>query len=81
MMTKVQDGVCSAVAKHFGMSRARVKEIAEAALKVNGNSPVININLQDLLGVSVSVMCSKNTMPLSSMFFFNKLKKQIESWI
>lgn len=73
-MTKVQLGVCDAVARHFGITKAKIRDIAEKHF-IGTDHPILVLDLTEQLGVSIEVMCSKNTMPLSSMFFFNKLKK------
>jgi hypothetical protein len=66
--------VCDAVARHFGITKAKIRNIAEKYF-AGTYQPMLVLDLSEQLGVSIEVMCSKNTMPLSSMLFFNKLKK------
>lgn len=75
-MTKVQLGVCDAVARHFGVSRATIRAVAEKYFKEIGmDHPMLELDLTQQINITISVMCSKNTMPLSSVFFHSKLKK------
>jgi len=76
-MTKVQIGICIAVARHFNTTKAAIKAVAEEYFKELGsNHPVLALDLSQQLGVSLKIMCSKNTIGLKHMFFMPQLKKQ-----
>jgi|LauGreDrversion4_2_1035121.scaffolds.fasta_scaffold35791_9 hypothetical protein len=75
-MTKTHISFCDAVAKHFGASKATIRAVAEKYFKELGiNHPILELDLVDQIGVSFKIGCSKNTIHLSNMFFYDKLKK------
>lgn len=75
-MTKVQIGLCDALAKHFSITKATARKIAEDYLKEHGGAyPVIEFDLQDKINELVTIAVSKNTIDVGKMFFYRLVEK------
>jgi hypothetical protein len=72
-MTREQQGVCDAIAKHFGYTKARVKDQAKEYFKEHGgDQPVMEIYAQNKMH---RVGVSKNTLALGKLLFAKYFKK------
>jgi len=71
-MTREQLGVCDAVAKHFKITKAKVRAQAELYLEQNGQSPVLEIAGPDS---ELFLGTSKNSLVLGKMMFFKYLER------
>lgn len=71
-MTREQLGVCDAVSKHFGITKAKTRARVELYLEENGESPLIEVDSPE--GV-LQIATSKNTTTLGKMLFFKYLER------
>lgn len=73
-MTREQNSVCIAVAKHFGIKKAIVLEEAKQYLKdLGADHPVIELDNCFLSGFKFGI--SKNTIGIGKMLFYRLLEK------
>lgn len=77
-MTHEQQGISAALAKHFMVKREKVQNIINDFLKENGESPVLNIDLNKLNineYRSLSIASTSASVTLGKAMFFKILKK------
>jgi hypothetical protein len=71
-MTTQQLGICDAVARHFSITKAKVRAQVELDIAENGHSPMISINTPQ---GELYIGASKNTIAVGKMMFFKILEK------
>jgi hypothetical protein len=71
-MTREQLGVCDAVAKHFSITKAKVRAAVEVYLEENNQWPALEIAVPEHI---IYIGTSKNSIALGKMLFFKYLEK------
>jgi hypothetical protein len=75
-MNLIQLKFCNAVASHFGIPKAAVKDIGLRYFKETGaETPDIRLVLPDVYGITIHASISKNEIKLKDMFVFKRVEK------
>lgn len=75
-MTIVHQKFCEAVARHFSITRAKIRKIGEEYFKdVGGVGPMLVLDMSEHLGVTLKTVCTKNHIHMSKMFFHKQIEK------